>query len=132
MIENSIRTKALASQALMAIIGSNFHLTENHNSKDNYILLTVIDDETPIEIHMEDNQSEAFVQFDCYSKLPANAKAIAKQIEVTFNKKGFIDTYVNVQLALKQRRIPDFDTDSKLYRESYEYIFYYHNINNEV
>ncbi|MCC9659241.1 hypothetical protein P4S60_09225 [Pseudoalteromonas sp. Hal040] len=132
MIENSIRTKALSSQGLVALIGENFHLTENHNSKDNYILLTVIDDDTPIEIHMEDNQSEALVQFDCYSKLPVNAKAIAKEIESTFNKKGFVDTDVKVQLALKNRRIPDFDTGSKLYRESYEYIFHYHNIINEV
>ena len=50
MIENSIRKKALASQALMALIGDNFHLTENHNSKDNYIFLTVIDDETQVNL----------------------------------------------------------------------------------
>ena len=132
MIENSIRTKALASAALTALIGDALHLTTNHNSDDNYVLLSVINDDTPIEIHMEDNQSEALIQFDCYSKLPANAKAIAKELANIFNKQGFVDDEVDVQLALKQGRIPDFETGSHLYRESYEYIFKYHTINNEV
>ncbi|MBB1329459.1 hypothetical protein H5087_08880 [Pseudoalteromonas sp. SR43-7] len=132
MIENSIRTKALASSALSALIGNNLHFTVNHNSDDNYVLLSVITDDTPIEIHMEDNQSEALIQFDCYSKLPAMAKAIAKELDNIFNKQGFVDDDINVQLALKQGRIPDFETDSHLYRESYEYIFKYHTINNEV
>jgi hypothetical protein len=132
MIENSIRTKALASSALTALIGNNLHFTTDHNSDDNYVLLSVITDETPIEIHMEDNQSEALIQFDCYSKTPATAKAIAKELATIFNKQGFVDGVVNVQFALKQNRIPDFDTGSHLYRESYEYIFKYHTINNEV
>ncbi|MBG9991599.1 MULTISPECIES: hypothetical protein [unclassified Pseudoalteromonas] len=132
MIENSIRTKALASSALTALIGNNLHFTTAHNSDDNYVLLSVITDETPIEIHMEDNQSEALIQFDCYSKTPATAKAIAKELATIFNKQGFVDGVVNVQFALKQNRIPDFDTGSHLYRESYEYIFKYHTINNEV
>jgi len=132
MIENSIRTKALASSALSALIGNNLHFTVNHNSDDNYVLLSVITDDTPIEIHMEDNQSEALIQFDCYSKLPATAKAIAKELDNIFNKQGFVDNDINVQIALKQGRIPYFETGSHLYRESYEYIFKYHTINNEV
>ncbi|WP_350624607.1 hypothetical protein, partial [Pseudoalteromonas sp. 24-MNA-CIBAN-0067] len=77
-----------------ALIGNNLHFTTAHNSDDNYVLLSVITDETPIEIHMEDNQSEALIQFDCYSKTPATAKAIAKELATIFNKQGFVDGVV--------------------------------------
>lgn len=132
MIENSIRNKALQSAALSSLIARRLHFTTSHNSNDNYVLLQLITDQTPIEVHFEDSQSEALIQFDCYSTSPETAKAIAKELANIFNKQGFSDSSVNVQLALKQNRIPDFETGSGLYRESYEYIFYYHNLNNEV
>ena len=128
MIENSIRAHALNSAELTALIGSNFHLTTGHSSIDNYVLLRVIDDETPIEVQLENNQSEAAIQFDCYSSNPQTAQAIAKEIDNTFNKKGFADTAIKVQFAKKERRFPDFETDSGLYRESLDYVFYYNEV----
>jgi len=128
MIEDSIRAKAILVAALTDIIGNQFHLTTKHNSKDKYVLLRVTNDVTPIELHDEDNQSEASIQFDCYSKRAATAKLIAKQIDLIFNKKGYEDNEIKVQSALKQGRIPDFETDSGLYRESLDYVFYYNKI----
>ncbi|HAU91710.1 MAG TPA: hypothetical protein DCW59_05070 [Alteromonas sp.] len=125
MIENSIREHALNSNELRALIGSKFHLTTKHNSQDNYVLLRVISDETPIEVQLENNQSEAAIQFDCYSQNPPTAQAIAKAIDNIFNKKGFADTSIKVQFAKKESRLPDFETDSGLYRESLDYVFYY-------
>ncbi|WP_105215698.1 DUF3168 domain-containing protein [Pseudoalteromonas sp. T1lg22] len=128
MIENSIRSHALKSVALTTLIARRFHLTPNHNSDSSYVVLQVITDTTPVEIHLEDNQSEALIQFDCYSASPQTAKAIAAEIEAIFHKQGFVDDAVKVQLALKQNRIPDFETGSSLYRESYEYIFKYNEV----
>lgn len=128
MIENSIRAKAMQATALTALIGNKFHLTTKHNSNDCYVLLRVINDSTPTELHLEDNQSEANIQFDCYAKTPQQAKAIAKEVNNLFHKKGYQDSDLVIQLALKQNRLPDFDTDSKLYRESLDYIFYYNEV----
>lgn len=125
MIEDSIRTHALTNSALTTLIGSRFHLTINHNSDDNYVVLTVISDPTTVELHMEDNQGEALIQFDCYSKDPQTKKDIAAAIDNTFNKQGFEDTELRVQLAIKQNRTPDFDSDSGLFRESLDYEFLY-------
>jgi len=128
MIENSIRDRALQSEALTDLIGSNFHLTANHSSKDCYVLLRVTNDSTPVELHLEDNQSTANIQFDCYAKSAQAAKQIALEINNQFHKKEFRDLTVSVQLALKQNRIPDFDTDSSLHRESLDYVFYYNEV----
>lgn len=125
MIEDSIRAHALTNGELASLIGDRFHLTINHNSDDNYVVLTVISDATPVELHMEDNQSEALIQFDCYSKDPKIKKDIAAAIDNTFNKQGFEDAELRVQLAIKQNRNPDFDSDSGLFRESLDYEFLY-------
>ncbi len=128
MIENSIRAFAIEQPELNALINSKFHLSVGHNSKDNYVLLRVINDSTPIEVQLENNQSEATVQFDCYSLNPQNAQAIAKAIDNIFNKKGFSDTSIKVQFAKKESRLPDFEPDSGLYRESLDYVFYYNEV----
>lgn len=128
MIENSIRAFAIQNSELNALINSKFHLSVGHNSKDNYVLLRVINDSTPIEVQLENNQSEAAIQFDCYSKTPQTAQDIAKAIDNIFNKKGFADTAIKVQFAKKERRFPDFEPDSGLYRESLDYVFYYNEV----
>ncbi len=128
MIEQSIRTKALQSTALTSLIERNFHLTLNHNTDDNYVLLRVIDDPVEIDTHMQNMQVDATIQFDCFSKDPQRAKDISKALDNIFNKQGFKDTYLNVQLGLKQRRFFDVDTDSNLFRESSDYIFYYNEV----
>lgn len=126
MIEESIRDRGLAFTALTDLIGRNMHITQNHNSDNNYVVVNVINDETPIEVQLESNQSEAAIQFDCYSKSAQSAKDIAKTIDTIFNKQGFADARVNVQFAKKESRLPDYEPDSGLFRESSDYIFYYH------
>lgn len=130
MIENCIRNRAMLSVELKKLIGKSFHLTIKHKSVDNYVVLRVLSDETPIGLHMENSQSEAFVQFDCYSKDPWACKRIAKEIDKIFNTKGFADseTRIDVQLALKKDRRPDYETDSGLHRESLEYEFHYNEV----
>lgn len=132
MIENSIRTQALKFDGLTSIIKNNFHLTRKHNSDDKYVLLTVKDDPRNIELHMEENQRDALIQIDCYSKTPATAKLIALQVCLALNKQGFIDNDVNVQFAILQKRIPYFETDSGLHRESLDFTFYYNPITNST
>ena len=132
MIENSIREQALKSTELTELIVKRFHFITKHKSADNYVLLRVISDDTPTELHLEDSQSEASIQFDCYSKPPVKAQLIAKAINNIFNKKGFEDASIKVQIAKHPNRIPDQEPDSGLYRESLDYTFYYHNISYEV
>ena len=130
MIENSLRNHAIIDNDLVQLIDDRFYLTTNHTATDNYILLRVVTDKTPIELHLEDGQSSATIQFDCYSKSALQAQIIAKAINETFNKKGFIDEVIKVQLGIKEHRIPDFESDTGLYRESLNYIFNYHFITN--
>lgn len=131
MIEDSIRCHALTNADLNDFIDDRLYLTTDHSSTDDYILLRVINDTTDIELHLEDGQSTAIIQFDCYSQSASQAKKIAKEMTKTFNKKGFIEKDIKVQFGMQQHRIPDFEPDTGLYRESLNYIFNYNFITNE-
>lgn len=125
MIENSIRTQALKTTTLTNLIGHNFHLNTKHSSLDNYVVLHVINDPVEIELHLEESQRDAVIQIDCFSKNPITAQLIAKQIKLIFNKKGFSDSEITVQLAILQNRTPDHEEDTGLHRESLDFIFKY-------
>jgi len=130
MIENSIRRYAMLSTELKLLIGNNFYLTTKHNTKSNYVLLRIISDNPDLDLHMDEGQNDATVQFDCYSKDPLTASEIAKTIDSVFNTVSFKDTLIKVQFALKQNRIPSYDEDAKKYRVSLDYAFYYNTISN--
>jgi len=128
MIEDSIRRHALSSPLIQALIRDRLHLTTKHDSANDYVVLSVINDDTPVDTHLQDEQSEALIQFDFYSKKPQVAKDIARAFHTVFQAQRFSDPFVNVQMAIKQNRISDFESDTSIYRESVDYLFYYNEV----
>lgn len=128
MIENSIRTYALSQSVLTSLIAAGLHLTTKHKSDDNYVVLQVINDSSPTDLHFQSTQKEASVQFDCYSKNPLTCQQISAAVKAIFHTKKFTDADVNVQFALEQNRLPDFDNETGLHRNSLDYTFYYNEV----
>lgn len=128
MIEDSIRTHALTSNELTALIGNRFYLNTKHNSGDNYVVMQLISDDSPVDLHFDKSQKTASVQIDCYSKSASNRTLIAKAIKNTFHTKGFIDSEVNVQFAIEENSLRVRDIETDLFRATLDYTFNYNEV----
>lgn len=123
----AIYSRLIADAALLPLVSDRIYPDVKTGSvSGDYLVYSEVGRDRPVELDLEPGQKSIRVQFDAYCADTVRRELIADTLSDLFSGASFSGSGVVVDRSFFRLEISGFEPETKLYRKTIEFIFYYH------